>query len=118
MVKKIAVEEHFLAPGFEDYWAPTVVDLPAQRREGFFKRLTDFGEIRLSAMDRAGIARCVLSLAGPGVQAEPDPKIACRRAREANDFLAAEIAKRPDRYSGFAHLPMQDVQAAAAELDR
>src|SRR5262245_40402039 len=65
MVKKIAVEEHFLAPGFEDYWAPTVVDLPAQRREGFFQCLTNFGEARLSAMDRAGIERCVLSLTGP-----------------------------------------------------
>ena len=24
MVKKIALEEHFLCPGFEDYWGPTV----------------------------------------------------------------------------------------------
>jgi 2,3-dihydroxybenzoate decarboxylase len=69
-------------------------------------------------MDRAGIERCVLSLAGPGVQAERDPKTAVRRARESNDFLAREIAKRPDRYSGFAHLPMQDPAAAAAELER
>jgi len=36
----------------------------------------------------------------------------------ANDFLAGEIAKRPDRYSGFAHLAMQDPKAAAAELER
>jgi 2,3-dihydroxybenzoate decarboxylase len=80
--------------------------------------LTDFGEMRLAVMDRAGIARCVLSLAGPGVQAERDPKTAVRRARESNDFLAREIAKRPDRYSGFAHLPMQDPVAAADELER
>jgi len=118
MVKKIAVEEHFLAAGFEKYWAPTVVDLPAQRREGFLKRLTDFGEMRLSAMDAAGINRCVLSIAGPGVQAEPDVKTACRRACEANDFLAGEIVKRADHYSGFAHLPMQDARAAADELER
>src|SRR4030095_8629612 len=118
MVRKIAVEEHCLCPGFEDYWAPTVVDLPAKKRDDFLARLTDFGEMRLSAMDRAGIERCVLSLAGPGVQAERDPKTAVRRARESNDFLAREIAKRPDRYSGFAHLPMQDPAAAAAELER
>src|SRR5205823_10631817 len=84
----------------------------------FFARLTDFGELRLSAMDRAGIQRCVLSLAGPGVQAERDPKTAVRRAREANDFLAREMAKRPDRYSGFAHLPVQGASAAADELER
>ncbi|MET0632630.1 MAG: amidohydrolase family protein [Xanthobacteraceae bacterium] len=118
MVRKIALEEHCLTPGFEDYWGPTVVDLPANKRTDFLARLTDFGEMRLAVMDRAGIARCVLSLAGPGVQAERDPKTAVRRARESNDFLAREVAKRPNRYSGFAHLPMQDPVAAADELER
>jgi 2,3-dihydroxybenzoate decarboxylase len=118
MVRKIALEEHCLTPGFEDYWGPTVVDLPANKRTAFLARLTDFGEMRLAVMDRAGIARCVLSLAGPGVQAERDPKTAVRRARESNDFLAREVAKRPNRYSGFAHLPMQDPVAAADELER
>jgi 2,3-dihydroxybenzoate decarboxylase len=118
MVKKIAVEEHFLCPGFDDYWAPTVVDLPAKHRENFYRRLTDFGEMRLAAMDQSGVARCVLSLAGPGVQAEKDPGTALRKARQANDFLAAQTARRPERYSGFAHLPMQDAKAAADELER
>src|SRR5262249_41397750 len=118
MVKKIAVEEHFLSPGFEDYWAPTVVNLPANKRQEFLARLTDFGEMRLDAMDRGGIERCVLSLAGPGVQAERDVKTARENARAANDFLAREIEKRPPRYSGFAHLPMQDAVAAADELER
>jgi 2,3-dihydroxybenzoate decarboxylase len=118
MVKKIALEEHILCPGFEDYWAPTVVDLATKKREEFFTRLTDFGGMRLETMDRAGVERCVLSLAGPGVQAECDTATAVRRAREANDFLAREIDKRPDRYSGFGHLAMQDVAAAADELER
>src|SRR5947207_8541817 len=95
MVKKIAVEEHCLCPGFEEYWAPTVADLPTHKREAFLARLTDFGEMRLEAMERAGIEHCVLSLAGPGVQAERDTKTACDKARSANDFLAREIAKRP-----------------------
>jgi 2,3-dihydroxybenzoate decarboxylase len=118
MVKKIAVEEHFLCPGFDDYWAPTVVDLPAKHRDNFYRRLTDFGEMRLAAMDQSGVARCVLSLAGPGVQAEKDPGTALRKARQANDFLAAQTARCPERYSGFAHLPMQDAKAAADELER
>jgi 2,3-dihydroxybenzoate decarboxylase len=80
--------------------------------------LTDFGSRRLDAMDRAGIARAVLSIAGPGVQAERDSATAVRKARESNDFLAKEIRRRPDRYSGFAHLPMQDARAAADELER
>src|SRR5258706_11059366 len=118
MVKKIAVEEHCLCPGFEDYWAPTVADLPANKRETFLARLTDFGEMRLAAMELAGIERCVLSIGGPGVQAERDTKTACDKARSANVFLAGEIEKRPQRYSGFAHLPMQDAVAAADELER
>ena len=118
MVKKIALEEHFLCPGFVDYWNPTAVDVPPAKREQALARLTDFGERRLEVMDRAGIARAVLGLAGPGVQAERDTAAAIRNAREANDFLAREIQKRPDRYSGFAHLPMQDAVAAADELER
>src|SRR6185312_16385233 len=118
MVKKIALEEHFLCPGFEDYWKLTVGDVDPAIYSQVVGRLSDFGELRLAAMDRAGIARSVLSLAGPGVQVEPDAKIACRKARDANDFLAREIEKRPDRYYGFAHLPMQDARAAADELER
>src|SRR5204862_4596157 len=118
MVKKIALEEHFLCPGFIDYWNPTAADLPAAIREDKLSRLTEFGERRLASMDRAGIARAILAIAGPGVQAERDTATAIRNARSANDFLAREIHKRPDRYAGFAHLPMQDPVAAADELLR
>jgi 2,3-dihydroxybenzoate decarboxylase len=118
MVSKIALEEHFLCPDFIEYWNPTVVELPAQRRDKALTRLTDFGEMRLTAMNEAGIARAVLALAGPGVQAERDTATAVRRARAANDFLAREIDRRPDRYSGFGHLAMQDTRAAADELER
>jgi len=81
-------------------------------------RLSDFGEVRLKSMDDAGIGRAVLGLAGPGVQAERDTATAIRNARAANDFLAREVDRRPDRYSGFAHLAMQDAKAAADELER
>jgi 2,3-dihydroxybenzoate decarboxylase len=118
MVKKIALEEHFLCPDFIEYWNPTVIDLPAERRDKALTRLIDFGELRLAAMDEAGIARAVIGLAGPGVQAERDTATAIRRARAANDFLARQIERRPDRYSGFAHLALQDPRAAAAELER
>jgi 2,3-dihydroxybenzoate decarboxylase len=118
MVRKIALEEHFLPPGFEPYWRPTVATVPAPFANKLLSALTDFGERRLAAMDEAGIARSVLGLAGPGVQAEPDTATAIRHARQANDFLAAETAKRPDRYSGLAHLAMQDAKAAADELER
>jgi 2,3-dihydroxybenzoate decarboxylase len=118
MVKKIALEEHFLCPGFEDYWKTTAGDIDRKIYDQLLARLTDFGDMRLETMDRAGIARSVLSLSGPGVQVERDTALATRRAREANDFLAREIEKRPARYSGFAHLAMQDPAEAANELER
>src|ERR1700704_1895103 len=118
MVKKIALEEHFLCPEFVEYWNPTAADLPQAKRDQALTRLSDFGEMRVNAMDRAGIQRAVLGLAGPGGQAEHDTGAAIRNARVANDFLAREIQKRPARYSGFAHLAMQDAKAAADELER
>ena len=118
MVRKIALEEHFLAPGYEDYWRTTVGTVDPKHAANLLTRLTDFGDTRLEAMDGAGIARAVLSIAGPGVQSERDVATATRRAREANDFLAGEIGKRPDRYSGFAHIAVQDPRAAADELER
>src|SRR5262249_35615445 len=81
MVKKIALEEHFLSPGFEEYWRSTVGDVDPAILKQVSARLTDFGELRLAAMDRAGITRSVLSIAGPGVQAEKDAHTATRNAR-------------------------------------
>jgi 2,3-dihydroxybenzoate decarboxylase len=117
-MRKIALEEHFLSPGFEDYWLPTMGNVDQKAVSGLLARLKDFCDLRLSAMDGAGIARAVLSISGPGVQAERDAATARRRAAAANDFLAGEVGKRPDRYSGFGHLPMQDARAATDELQR
>ena len=118
MGSKIALEEHFLCPGFERYWAPTVGNVAPDALQRITARLSDFGDSRTEAMDGAGIAKAVLSLAGPGVQVERDRTIAIGMAARANDFLAKEIQKRPDRYAGFGHLAMQDASAAADELER
>ena len=119
MVKKIALEEHFLCPALQDYWNPTAADLPpGHPRAGADAACTDFGERGLAAWTVPASSARSLALAGPGVQIERDTATAIRNAREANDFLAREIQKRPDRYSGFAHLPMQDAKAAADELER
>ena len=118
MVKKIALEEHFCRPGSDRILGPTMTEVPPASGERFFRCLTDFGELRLRAWIRpASRARCCRS-PGPACRSSAMPPRPCRKAREANDFLAREIAKRPDRYSGFAHLPMQDAKAAADELER
>jgi 2,3-dihydroxybenzoate decarboxylase len=118
MVKKIALEEHFISPGLVDYWRPTMTEVPEPLTAQLFKRLSDFGDLRLETMDKAGIAKAVLSISGPGVQAESNAAIATRKAAESNDFLAREIQKRHNHYSGFAHIAVQDPAAAADELER
>jgi 2,3-dihydroxybenzoate decarboxylase len=117
-MKKIALEEHFWTEGF-----PHTGKLGADLFQPEFlraidERFAEFAELRLAAMDEAEIDISVLSLISPGVQAERDPAKAVSEAKRANDFLATEIAKHPTRYAGFAHLPMQEPLAAAAELDR
>jgi 2,3-dihydroxybenzoate decarboxylase len=81
-------------------------------------RLLDFQDKRLRLMDEAGIEIMVASLNAPAVQAIHDVKRATEVAREANDVLAQEIAKRPDRFVGVAALPMQDPEQATSELQR
>ncbi len=117
-MKKIALEEHCMSPGLEEYWRPTMSLVPEQVFKPIYARLTDFGDLRLGEMDAAGIEKAVLSIAGPGVQIEPDTARATYKAAESNDFLAAEIQRRPKRYEGFAHIALQDPKAAAAELER
>ena len=117
-MKKIALEEHFLPPSLVDYWEPTVAGMPPQTYDAIKARLFDFDGLRLAAMDKAGIAVAILSVAGPGVQVERDAKLATGLARTANDFLAEQVARHPKRYAGFAHVALQDPRAAADELER
>jgi 2,3-dihydroxybenzoate decarboxylase len=117
-MRKIALEEHFWIDGFP-HTAKAGADLfePAFLRS-ISAALPDFSELRLAAMDAAGIEIAVLSLVSPGVQVERDHARAVSEASRVNDLLAAEIARHPKRYAGFAHLPLQEPDAAARELER
>ncbi len=115
MQGKIALEEHFAIPetlmdsaGFvpEVYW----IELKA--------RLLDIQDKRLTLMDAHGIETMILSLNAPAVQAIAETGRAIEVARRANDALAEECARRPDRFRAFAALPMQDPEEAASELER
>ena len=118
MIRKIALEEHFMAPDFVDYWSTTFGNISPELSDKALGALSDFGGRRLDDMDRNGIEFAVLGLAGPGVQAETDTTLATRRAREVNDFLKVEIEKTPKRYGGLAHVAVQDARGAADELER
>ena len=69
-------------------------------------------------MDKHGIEYSILSLHNPAVQGVPEADQAIELAKKANDVLAEAVAKRSDRFGGFAALPMQDPDAAIVELTR
>lgn len=117
LTKKIALEEHFLAPGFKPYFETTSINISPELFGRAYDALQDFGDRRLEIMDAAGIDISVLSLAGPGVQVERNTATAIRNAQECNDFLAKQMQTQP-RFGGLAHLAMQDPKAAADELER
>ena len=81
-------------------------------------RLLDIQDLRLREMDKHGIELMILSLNAPAIQAIHDVKRAIDVAKQSNDVLADNVRKRPTRFAAFAALPMQDPEAAAAELTR
>jgi len=115
MQGKVVVEEHFAIP-------ETVQDSAGFVPDGDWielkARLLDMQDRRLREMDANGIEMMLPSLNAPAVQAIPDRKLAIETAHRANDFLAGEVRKRPDRFQGLAALPMQDPDAATRELER
>jgi gamma-resorcylate decarboxylase len=115
MPGKIALEEHFAIP-------ETLNDsrgyLPDETWAELRARVLDIHDRRLREMDQHGVEMMILSLNAPAVQAIADVKRADEVARKANDYLAGEVARRPDRFQGLAALPMQDAELAARELAR
>ena len=69
----------------------------------------------LSFLDDAGIDVAVTSISTPGVHTGDDAA-ARLLARQCNELAAEMIRDRPDRYAGFACLPLPDVDGALAEL--
>ena len=115
--KKIALEEALSTPSTAPYLQITMQVVEEDDRDAFVQKLEDSDQ-RIAAMDDAGIDLFVLSQTSPGVQAEKDSGVAVARAREANDYMKGQVDQHPDRYRAFAHLAMQDVTAAADELQR
>lgn len=112
---KIGLEEHFAIP---ETLNDSAGFLPEKSWEELSKRLLDIHEGRLRQMDEHGMEMMLLSLNAPAVQAIHETSKACEIATRANDFLAEQVAKRPDRFQGLAALPLQDPDFATRELER
>ncbi len=75
-------------------------------------------EQRLSDMDSLGVDMHVVSPYSGFYNYELDTDLAVATSRESNDEISQMMQSWPDRFAGLATLPMQDVSAAVAELER
>lgn len=75
-------------------------------------------DARLRAMDVYGIDRQLLSPNPLTYFTNADADVAVGYCRRHNAELAELVAEHPDRLMGAAQLPMQDIDAATAELER
>jgi predicted TIM-barrel fold metal-dependent hydrolase len=76
-------------------------------------------DFHLGRMDRQGVEVSVLSLLGSFCWIEAQPvDVSEPLCRRVNDRLSAICEEHPDRFAAYAALPLIDISAAAAELDR
>jgi aminocarboxymuconate-semialdehyde decarboxylase len=94
----------------------TIITYRGARFFGVTPAMTDVDQ-RLEDMDRVGIDVEVVSLSTPNVfftDAEHQPRVATM----VNDSYAELISRHPQRFKGFASIPMDAPDAALAELHR
>ena len=120
----VALEEHFNIPDLIRRIDPVAIAArgwpgPGERppETSPMEALREVGPRRLADMDAAGVSLQVLSASGPGADLMDDEQ-GPGLARAYNDRLKAFVDYHPDRFAGFAHLPMTAPEAAADELER
>ena len=122
-MRTIALEEHCLSRGFREVIQSNAASqgggmqppptMTAERQA----RLADLETLRLQDMDTSGIDLQVISDLGSSLAPRSGDE-GVRLTRESNEQVAAACAAHPDRFAGFATLPMAEPEVAAGELER
>src|SRR6266704_2002894 len=125
VVRKIDAFAHILPPSYARRLEPIMSgDAVSERILGYQPWIREDPALidldaRWRVMDAFGDYVQVLTLAVPPPAELGGPALARDLARAANDELAELVRGHPDRFAGFsAALPMNDIDAAARELDR
>jgi aminocarboxymuconate-semialdehyde decarboxylase len=118
---KIDVFCHVMPKSYADRLATHGIDQAAanlRKRSTEVPAMVDL-DLRFRQMDEFGDDyRQIVSLPGPPVEDIGPPTVAREFARIGNEGLAELVRRHPDRFAGFvACLPMNDVDAAVAEID-
>ena len=118
-MKLIAIEEHFLTKEVGNAWKKIADEDDPTNKLHFGEienRLEDIGNSRLQLMDETGIDVQVLSLTSPSLHNLGSESISL--AIQTNDYVSEIVKKTPDRFQGFAALPMFAPKEATKELER
>lgn len=75
-------------------------------------------ERKIADMKEMGLDMTVLSITPSQFFYNADGPLAVRVARAQNDYIAALVGRYPQKFTGVASVPMQNVNAAIAELER
>lgn len=103
MLGKIALEEAFALPRFEErqrWWA----SLFSTDADKHVKEMNDIHQIRMDYAEKHGVGYQILSYTAPGVQDIWDPVEAQALAVEINDYAADRVKAMPDRLGAFAYV--------------
>ena len=114
----IDIFNHFMPKAYLDRLGAVI---PGHVALTAFPRLKTLWDVdaRLSLLDEFDGLQQVLSLANPPLELIAPPEQTPALARLANDSLAELCSRHPDRFPAFiASLPMNNIEASLAEIDR
>ena len=92
--------------------------LPAEQGQLHLGNFAAGVDVRLAAMDAAGVDMQVVTPNVGFYQYANDLEVTKQIHRECNDEMAEMVADYPERFAGMGIAPMQDVPSAIEELDR
>jgi predicted TIM-barrel fold metal-dependent hydrolase len=104
----ITLEEHYTSEAATKFYGTKAPNFGPS----IGPKLDSISTSRLTDMDAGGVGRQILSHS-PFIT-DPSPTL----CTAINDELHAAVKAHPDRFSGFASLPMAEPHVAAAELTR
>jgi aminocarboxymuconate-semialdehyde decarboxylase len=92
-------------------------NIPARSEEEALEKMRN-PDKRISDMDEAEISMTILSCAPSQFLYDLEGNLAVEVSRKINDKIAMIVEKHPEKFLGMAHVPLQNVAASIAELER
>ena len=91
---------------------------PARERLGPLPEVIFDAAERLRQMDEKRVDRQIIAIPPPNFHYHVEPEVGVDFARIQNDGLLSLSDSNPDRFHVFAALPLQDIEASVAEVER